>query len=949
MNITSYQAKYFSYQLSKRRASDDAEKLSSALFDAQVDLNPHQIEAALFAFQSPLSKGAILADEVGLGKTIEAGILLSQFWVTEKRKLLIICPSSLRKQWSQELLEKFHLESTILEAKSFNDKFKKGKTNPFDSRKIVICSFHFAKNKAEFIEFIDWDLVVIDEAHRLRNVYKPNNKIGKAIKEAIYLSKKILLTATPLQNSLLELFGLVSIIDEHVFGSVDSFRSQFSRLDDNFEFQEIKDRLSPVVKRTLRRQVQEYIRYTKRIPLTLTFEPSLAEQELYDSLTEYLRRDLLVALPSNQRHLLTLVIRKLLASSSHAVTGTLNALINRLQKIIDEQAPTYWNEELLEDIDEIDAWLEEMDWEEVEENADKLSLEEVQVVKSELDELISFRSKAMSIEHDAKGIKLLTALKEGFDKLRELGANEKAIIFTESRRTQEYLYSLLQETSHKGKIIFFNGSNNDDFSKQIYKSWLLQHEGSDKITGSRTADKRQALVDYFRDHAEIMIATEAAAEGINLQFCSMIINYDLPWNPQRVEQRIGRCHRYGQKHDVVVVNFLNQNNAADKRVYELLDQKLNLFNGVFGASDDILGVLESGVDFEKAIAAIYQNCRSTAEINKAFDDLQSKMEDSINSGMKKAQERLLENFDAAVADRLKITLKESKAALSKFERWLWLITQLYLGNNAVFDVKYVSFKLIENPFNFSIKTGMYTLDKKNQEAFYYRLNHPLAKGITKHFKSLELPKAKLKFNLSANRSKVSILEQLRGKSGRMTLENVEVNSFEVTDHLIFVGVTDDGVILSQEQCQRIMELNSIIDGELSDSDLELNKEREKTIEGLRLELVNRDSRYLQFEVNKLNKWAEDRIYMAEKELKDIKARIKELTREASQSSEPVAQLAIQTKIQDLEKKQRVKRRAIFDAEDQIVEKRDQMIDEIKRRMSRSFRSEQLFEIEWEII
>lgn len=948
MKITPYQAKYFSYQLSKRRASDDAEKLSSALFDAQVDLNPHQIEAALFAFQSPLSKGAILADEVGLGKTIEAGILLSQFWVTDKRRLLIICPSSLRKQWSQELLEKFQLESIILEANTFNEKFKKGKTNPFDSRKIVICSFHFAKNKAEFIEMINWDLVVIDEAHRLRNVYKPNNKIGKAIKESIYASKKVLLTATPLQNSLLELFGLVSIIDEHLFGSIDSFRSQFNRLDDNFEFQEIKDRLAPVVKRTLRRQVQEYIRYTKRIPLTLTFKPSKEEQELYDNLTEYLRRDLLVALPSSQRHLLTLVIRKLLASSTHAVTGTLNALINRLQKVLDEQAPSYWNEELLEDIDEIDAWLEEMDWEEVEENADKLSLEEVQAIKFELDELVAYRTKAISIEHDAKGIKLRSALKEGFDKLMELGANQKAIIFTESRRTQEYIYKILQETDHKGKIIFFNGSNNDEFSKQIYKSWLAKHEGSDKITGSRTADKRQALVDYFKESAEIMIATEAAAEGINLQFCSMIVNYDLPWNPQRVEQRIGRCHRYGQKHDVVVVNFLNESNAADIRVFELLDQKLNLFNGVFGASDDVLGVLESGVDFERAIADIYQNCRTTDEINKAFDDLQSKMEDSINSGMKKAQERLLENFDAAVADRLKITLKESKAALSKFERWLWLITQLYLGNKAVFDVKHVSFKLIENPFTFSIKTGRYTLDKKNEEAFYYRLNHPLAKGITKHYKSLDLPGSKLKFNLSENKSKVSILEPLKNKSGWLILENVEVNSFEVTDHLIFVGVSDDGVILSQEQCQRMMELNAVVEGEISGFEFDINTERDKTIEGLRVELVNRDSRYLQFEVNKLNKWAEDRIYMAEKELKDIKARIKELTRQAAQSSEPADQLTIQSKIQEQEKKQRVKRRAIFDAEDQIIDKRDQMIDEIKKRMQRNLSSELLFKIKWSI-
>src|SRR5438132_1456065 len=129
--------------------------------------------------------------------------------------------------------------------------------------------------------------------------------------------------------------------------------------------------------------------------------------------------------------------------------------------------------------------------------------------------------------------------------------------------------------------------------------------------GSPTADLRAALVDHFRDEASILIATEAAAEGINLQFCNLVVNYDLPWNPQRIEQRIGRCHRYGQKFDVVVVNFLNKMNAADQRVYQLLDEKFRLFNGVFGASDEVLGVVESSVDLEQRMGSIYQKCRTT--------------------------------------------------------------------------------------------------------------------------------------------------------------------------------------------------------------------------------------------------------------------------------------------------------------------------------------------------
>ena len=165
-----------------------------------------------------------------------------------------------------------------------------------------------------------------------------------------------------------------------------------------------------------------------------------------------------------------------------------------------------------------------------------------------------------------------------------------------------------------------------------------------------SANKRQAIVDYFRDEAEIMIATEAASEGINLQFCSLIVNYDLPWNPQRVEQRIGRCHRYGQKNDVVVFNFINKANAADVRVFQLLSEKFHLFDGVFGSSDEVLGSIESGVDFEKRMLNIYQQCRTPEEINAAFDLIQQEMDASIKATMQDTRKQLLENFDEDVWD-----------------------------------------------------------------------------------------------------------------------------------------------------------------------------------------------------------------------------------------------------------------------------------------------------------
>jgi ERCC4-related helicase len=683
------------------------EAMAGALLDAQVDLNPHQIDAAMFATSNPLSKGSILADEVGLGKTIEAGLLIAQRWAERKRRILVITPANLRKQWHQELADKFGLSATLLEAKSFRQAVKDGAINPFNQSGIIICSYQFAAGRSGDIKAVPWDLVVIDEAHRLRNVYKPENKTARTLQAALAHCQKVLLTATPLQNSLLELYGLVSFIDERVFGDLDSFKSQFASLKNAESFDALKHRIAPICKRTLRRQVEAYVKYTKRIPLLREFSPGADETALYNHVTEYLERESLHALPNSQRQLITLVLRKLLASSTFAIAGALETITNRLKKTLSEKASNLNEGESL--VDELDQ-----DYEALDELADELepqfedeektrTKEQVQAIRQEIADLESFRNLAISITENSKGTALLQALRVAFAKLDELGAAKKAIIFTESRRTQDYLVGLLAKTPYGQGVVLFNGSNNDDASKRIYADWIKRHAGTDRITGSRSADTRAALVEHFREFngvdGSIMIATEAGAEGINLQFCSMVINYDLPWNPQRIEQRIGRCHRYGQKHDVVVVNFLNRENEADKRVYELLDLKFKLFEGVFGASDEVLGAVESGVDFERRIAEIYQTCRQPAAIHSAFEQLQLDMAGEISDAMLKARKSLLENFDEDVQERLRLRNQDAKASLGKLERLLMRFTRGALHGHADFTDDDTSFVLKSLPSN----------------------------------------------------------------------------------------------------------------------------------------------------------------------------------------------------------------------------------------------------------
>jgi adenine-specific DNA-methyltransferase len=914
-------------------------------------LNPHQVDAALFAFQSPLSKGALLADEVGLGKTIEAGLVLSQKWAERKRRILIITPSNLRKQWFQELAEKFFLPCRIIEAKTYNAAIRQGQFRPFEAPEIVICSYQFAKSKAGDVHAIPWDLVVIDEAHRLRNVYKPSNVIANTLKLALAGKDKLLLTATPLQNSLLELFGLVSFIDEHTFGDLKSFREQFANLNQEQVFETLKARLKPVCHRTLRRQVNAYIPYTKRLPLVEEFTPEESEDRLYHLVSGYLQRDNLQALPSGQRTLMTLVLRKLLASSTFAIAGALTSISKRLKDKLRQQEPAQaLEEELDEDYEALAETAEE--WSNGE-PTEPLTEADRAAIEQEIADLDAFTELATSIDHNAKGKALLKALDIAFAKAREIGAEEKAIIFTESRRTQSYLLRLLADSPFAEGIVLFNGSNTDEGSRLIYSQWLERHQGSDRVTGSRTADMRSALVDYFREQGRIMIATEAGAEGINLQFCSLVVNYDLPWNPQRIEQRIGRCHRYGQKHDVVVVNFLNRKNAADQRVFELLSEKFQLFEGVFGASDEVLGAIESGVDFEKRIAAIYQCCRRPDEIQTAFDQLQRELSLEINESMTRTRQKLLEHFDDEVREKLKVRDETSRACLNRYEQLLIQLTRHELDGSAEF-INDSSFRLKAQPFPGqaqNIPLGLYELPRRSGEAHLYRLNHPLAEAVVAQAKGRALPLAEIHFDYGRHDGKVSLLEPFIGKAGWLSLSLFSVESLDqAEDHLIFAAGTDDGSMLEEETAARLLTLPGTVAGQIRSNPQTplLDAVVEQRQSAIQRTISERNARFFEAEADKLDGWADDLKVGLERETKELDRQIKEARRSATTALTLEEKLAGQKQIKALESQRNQKRRTLFDAQDEVDRQRDELISQIEGKLQQRTEMVGLFTVRWRL-
>lgn len=943
--ITRYHAHYYATLLSQKSIGGELDSLSQSLLSSTVDINPHQIDAALFAFRSPLSKGVVLADEVGLGKTIEAGLVLCQYWSTGKRKIIVVCPASLRKQWEAELQEKFGIPCEILDSKNYNEYRRVGKY-PFTTRKAVICSYNFcAKHKSDILTYA-FDLAVVDEAHKLRNVYRKSARTAADVRDALHGVKKLLLTATPFQNSLMELYGLTSVIDDRFFGNEKSFRNEYGKGEN---LKQLRERIRGLFTRTLRKDVMEYINYTRRLPLTQKFNATDDEYELYQAVSEFLRRDDIYSVPASQKKLTTMIIRKILASSTYALIFTLEHIKQRLIHMLNGQ-----KEEALD----IEALVDEDEWQTYQEDEEERLMvgegslfeeEEIDLprLKQEIDTIDGFIRKAKCIKEESKVGALLKALKKSFAKLHEMGANRKALIFTESTRTQAYLREYLEANGYQGKVVLFNGKASEPQTNDIYKRWCLEHP--DKVSGIRAADRRAAIVDYFQHEAEIMIATEAAAEGLNLQFCSLICNFDLPWNPQRIEQRIGRCHRYGQKFDVVVVNFINTRNYADVRVFELLSNKFKLFDDVFGASDEVLGQADS-IDIESRIWEIYQQCRSEEEINAAFERLQADMQKEIDLRMEEIRQEVMEHFDIQVQEHLRTRKDETGAFLNRYHHLFWELTKFVLSSQAVFNDADHTF-LLKVPVA-GCRTGKYSLLNNRQDAHPYRLHDTLAQHVVHTALSLPLDEgATILFDESAIRMNASLPDYLHGESGWLVLSKLSISSFEEEQYCIFTAMTDSGRILSQDDVERLM-LNGGIENEKVPIPCSIREELQKNVaQRSQAKLHDIDSRNLDYynqEANRIYLWEKDCVEALEGELSVVKRTIMQSERDARNAQSVQEKLELERKVEELKRKKRRLRNELEDKEDEVSEQRKKMIAELEKRMIQATESQNLFLIRWKV-
>ena len=971
--VNRYQAGYWAHWLTL--PGNPEQSMTQTLASAKVDLNPHQIDAALFALRSPVSRGVLLADEVGLGKTIEASLVLAQKWAQRQRRLLLVVPASLRKQWSQELAEKFGLRALILETRGFNDRRRAGWANPFDTEgeALVICSYEFAARQHEALAAVLWDLVVFDEAHKLRNIYKAEGsgagsaaRIATCLNQALHGRPKILMSATPLQNNLQELYGLVSIIDPHFFGGLAAFKTRYCRGPlRGAELEGLRDRLQSIVRRTLRRQVQEEggVRFTRRYSLTEDFTPSDEEVRLYEEVSEYLQEPELLAIQRGARHLVTLVVRKILASSSRAIAGTLATMIERLER----QLPVA--DESLADFDTVDDLVDATTSEDATEDPADAgtapgAAPDPALLRAEIDRLRGFQQLAAGIAQDRKAQALLRVLGKAFEMTQRLGGARKAVIFTESVRTQSWLFDLLDAlpTLH-GRVVMLNGSNADPSSRRIYQDWRDRHAGTAHASGSPSADMKAALVERFREfdaeHDSLLLCTEAGAEGINLQFCSLLINYDLPWNPQRVEQRIGRVHRYGQTHDVVVVNFLNRKNLADRRVFELLSKKFKLFEGVFGASDDVLGAIESGVDIEQRIHAIYQKCRGDSAIQAEFDAFDALLSEQISARDAQIQRSLFDQFDESVVRRLKLRRERAEQQIDGYQRRLLDLARLSLP-----DARFEQHRFFHAGQWHHVEWPA----AEAADAEFFQPGEGLGQElIASAQQALAAPSsAEVVFVYAdGGRGRYSDLRLLLDTAvpgmpvrGTLVVEKLSLRSpKEERAALLLTAHHEGGHVLGRETCERLLSLpaQAVLPWEPAADDAAIAQDLsaaarvlDQQAQAMCTETEADHARYYQAESDKLDRWAEDRRVALDLSIRQLDADIKDARRTLRQLVTLQDKLDARRALQKLERARDQAMLSYHEEKKRIEAEEDRLLAEAEAALRITTERERLFCIRWQL-
>jgi hypothetical protein len=850
------QRRFLIEDLIRKRRSGEHQR-SGAARRGRIDPNPHQIDAVMFALGRLPEGGCILADEVGLGKTIEAGLVIAQRLAEGAKRVLLIVPTSLVPQWQTELQELFMIET------------RDGSSEALDEVGTFVVSRDWAGNEngATRLKGVEpFDLCIIDEAHEIfAGIHKRYDKDGlylqgsreavmaHRVREAIVPPTPIvLLTATPIQNSLAELWGLVQYVEPTgtLLGNLATFRQVFCDGDDRLlspeQAGELKERLDLVLKRTLRRDAQPFLEhpFVPRRARLYEYEMTAEERTLYDDVTAYLLEPDLCAFTGSSRRLLLIGFHRRMASSSKALAASLGNVARRLERYLEaarkrEEVPAedFVREEFadLEDegLTELRAYGSEGATRvDDAEDAPKLKHQPIPRIEAELARVRQFCDRAERLPYDSKAAALLQAVKTTQEWASKSGASGKIVVFTESRVTQQYLRTLLMKDGNvpDEDITLFSSTNDSPRATQALAHWEKEVESHRSRKSKRQVAVRAALVHEFRERSRVFISTEAGAKGLNLQFCETVINYDLPWNPQRIEQRIGRCHRYGQKKEVTVINFTARDNEAERLTFEILSRKLDLFGTVLDASDQVLhesgteapetlvGALGAG--FEKSLCEIYERARTREELEAEIRRLRDETEgikQRFNQELERTAGVIETRFHERVRQRFKHIQETLPAELAKLDARVEYIVLAYLDAQGaayrVFDAdaegsggsrgqRVLAIQpggALPEPFDDGMRVSLNGARRGDAiEALHAA--HPLVEAAVKEARAA----TNKPFTVTIDVAGTAFAER-PGQRGVLLVERLSYSGFEAFEQLLVVGALEDETLLVGEQAEALLQ------------------------------------------------------------------------------------------------------------------------------------------------
>jgi len=560
---------------------------------SKIDPLPFQIEAVYgYILKLPRIR-FLIADDPGAGKTIMAGLIIKELKLRGIiNKILIVVPGHLKYQWIRELKEKFQESVTLIDRSSLDNHYGE---NPWQRENQVITSIDFAKREEILpsIGSVDWDLIIVDEAHKMA-AYKYGDKLSKTERYKLgeVLSKStehlLFLTATPHKGDPENYRLFLDLLIPGFFATRKLIAESIENKDNPLFIRRLKEDLKNFEGEPI---------FTNRYPKTIRFRLSEKEKKLYNELSEYVISQYNRASQSDKKRNVAfalLILQRRMASSTYALLRSLERRKDRLEDLFKEpelikEIPTYIDIEEVDDYEEEKRWDQEKKWETLSIAENKVELEkEINTLKN----LIEKAKEILIEECEVKLSELKKAIEEGFRKIRKMHGNEKILIFTESKDTLEYLVKRINSWEYS--VNFIHGGMN-----------LPERVGAEKV---------------FQHEKQILVATEAAGEGINLQFCHLMINYDIPWNPNRLEQRMGRIHRYGQQKDVYIFNLVAED-TREGQVLTKLFNKLEEIRKAMGSDKvfDVIGDIFYGKNLYQLILEAVANARSIDEIIKELD------------------------------------------------------------------------------------------------------------------------------------------------------------------------------------------------------------------------------------------------------------------------------------------------------------------------------------------